>query len=219
MESTELPPNQNTRRELNRTACPKDQFDYAWKWFELHANQRVSMLNFFLIGVGILLAALATLLEKNLHLPAMAVAGVGVIVCLIFLGLEFRNSKLVKLAEFELFRLEHDWLFKDGQGTNDPDEWKPVGILKWDAAYFGKPTRKPPTWLGKKLTHGVLIPGVQILFAVCFLATTYYSWVGYECAGKLPDSATPSQSMKCILTDLGKSPAPNPDSEKPDKGG
>ena len=25
------------------------QFEYAWRWFDLHAKQRVSMFNFFLL--------------------------------------------------------------------------------------------------------------------------------------------------------------------------
>jgi len=31
-----------------------DLLDYAWKWFEYHAKQRISMFNYFLIVSGIL---------------------------------------------------------------------------------------------------------------------------------------------------------------------
>jgi hypothetical protein len=32
----------------------KLQFDYAWKWFSFHADQRVKMFNFMLVVFGIL---------------------------------------------------------------------------------------------------------------------------------------------------------------------
>ena len=52
----------------------KDQLDYAWKWFAHHAQQRISMFNFFLVGIGILAAAYSTLLHDDRPDAAFAVA-------------------------------------------------------------------------------------------------------------------------------------------------
>lgn len=45
------------------TDLHKLQFEYAWKWFSFHADQRTKVFNFMLILVGILAAGTINALE------------------------------------------------------------------------------------------------------------------------------------------------------------
>ena len=42
------------------------RLDYAWKWFNFHAEQRTKMFNYMLVGLGILATAIATMVQKGL---------------------------------------------------------------------------------------------------------------------------------------------------------
>ena len=75
------------------------KLDYAWRWFALHAKQRVTMFNYFLVASGILANAYGLLLREELWGVAIGVAGIGSIVGLVSLGLDVRNRQLVKLGE------------------------------------------------------------------------------------------------------------------------
>lgn len=60
----------------------KLRFDYAWKWFNFHAEQRTKMFNFMLIGLGIFASAIVAAIDKKLPLVAMVLSIAGVVVAL-----------------------------------------------------------------------------------------------------------------------------------------
>ncbi len=82
--------------------------DYAWKYFELHANQRMSTFNFFLILSGLVLAGLAGCVAggDKLRTPGIGLAIGLSIVSIIFFKLDQRVSFLLKRAEDALSELE-----------------------------------------------------------------------------------------------------------------
>jgi hypothetical protein len=91
----------------------KLQFDYAWKWFAYHADQRVKMFNFMLIVFGVFATAIVTALG-NEDLPS----GVAAVLCfvaaalgLIFSLLDRRNRDLVWIGEELLTHLEKNFIF------------------------------------------------------------------------------------------------------------
>jgi hypothetical protein len=43
----------------------KEQRDYAWSYFQLHANQRMTSFNFFVVIAALLTAGLARSLEND----------------------------------------------------------------------------------------------------------------------------------------------------------
>src|ERR1700729_959787 len=90
----------------------KLQFDYAWKWFSFHADQRTKIFNFMLVVFGIFAAGIVNALDK--HVPKIAVAGLAIsagILALIFRRLDRRNRDLVWLAEDVLKELEREAIF------------------------------------------------------------------------------------------------------------
>jgi hypothetical protein len=44
----------------------KLKFDYAWKWFSFHADQRLKMFNFMLVVVGIFAAVAVNAVKEQL---------------------------------------------------------------------------------------------------------------------------------------------------------
>lgn len=83
-----------------------DQQEYAWKWFEYHAGQRLTGFRFFLILLGALVLGCTTELKEENILIARLVAGFGVIITLAFLILEIRNTELVNIGQNSLRKFE-----------------------------------------------------------------------------------------------------------------
>jgi len=74
--------------------------DHAWKWFEYHANQRMTMIRFYVVAVGGIAAATGVLLtvsHENFLAGLMSV--LGIITSLAFKRLDKRVSDLVKIGE------------------------------------------------------------------------------------------------------------------------
>ena len=83
---------------------------HAWKYFELHAAQRMSIFNFFLVLSGLVLAGIAGCISQGAKLKWEEIfLGVALmVVSLIFWKLDQRTAFLVKHAEKALVELEHD---------------------------------------------------------------------------------------------------------------
>jgi hypothetical protein len=93
-------------------ACSKDRFDYAWKWFAYHADQRVKMFNYMLVVVGIFAAAVTAAFDKGMPFVALALCATAAVLALVFSRLDRRNQELVHLGEDVLVDLEKTWFFK-----------------------------------------------------------------------------------------------------------
>lgn len=82
--------------------------EHTWRYFELHANQRMSVFNFFVVMSGALAAGVAASLQGSPKL-----AGVGIVlgtllplVSFVFWKLDQRVSFLIKHAESALADIE-----------------------------------------------------------------------------------------------------------------
>jgi len=126
------------------------QFEYAWRWFELHARQRVSMFNFFFLAVGALASAYGILLREQLYGESAAVAFAGVFASVVACLLDVRNHSLVKMGEEALKVVETRHLTGCAILTEE---------------------RQPPSML----KHGWLIRSLEIVVAILYLAAGVYS--------------------------------------------
>jgi hypothetical protein len=72
---------------------------HAWDWFELHANQRMQAVNFFLVATAFLCAAYVTALNYSRNAVALGVSLVGIAFSIFFAVLEARVRELVKSGE------------------------------------------------------------------------------------------------------------------------
>ena len=149
--------------ERDQTLLPL-KLDYAWRWFSLHAKQRVTMFNYFLVASGILANVYGVLLREQLYWQAFAVATIGSFACLVSVGLDKRNHRLVKLGEDVLREIEQIHLFQSG--TQSPHDDSPdYGILYRDSRF-------EPPWF---LTHKVLIRALELVGVVGFLGAALYA--------------------------------------------
>ena len=126
------------------------QFEYAWRWFELHARQRVSMFNFFFLSVGALASAYGILLREQLYGESAAVAFAAFFASVVACLLDVRNHSLVKMGEEALKVVEREHLTGCAILTEE---------------------RQPPTML----KHGWLIRSLEIVVAILYLTAGVYS--------------------------------------------
>lgn len=82
------------------------RFELAWRWFALHAKQRVSMFHFFLIAAGFLANAFALLVRENLTEQAAWLGFSTALVSGAFVLLDRRNRELVHVGEDLLAQFE-----------------------------------------------------------------------------------------------------------------
>lgn len=90
------------------TAEDQAAFDHAWRHFALHADQRISVFNFYVASSGLLLSGLAYALTADARLWPMGVAaGLGVAtLSLLFWKLDQRSAELIKAAEAAMEEIE-----------------------------------------------------------------------------------------------------------------
>ena len=82
--------------------------EHAWKYFELHAHQRIAVFNFFLVVSGALTAGMAATLQGSARFSGLGVA-LGILLALVsflFWKLDQRVAFLVKHAEAGLTLIE-----------------------------------------------------------------------------------------------------------------
>lgn len=87
---------------------PDKALDHAWRYFALHAQQRISVFNFFVVLSGILATGIGAGLQagKSMALVAAILGAVLALFSYVFYRLDGRGSELVKLAEDALIASE-----------------------------------------------------------------------------------------------------------------
>lgn len=92
----------------------KDSLEYAFKYFELHAKQRMTVFNFFLAISGALIGLIAASLggEDKYPLAALALSIFLLALAYLFWQLDIRTAFLIKHAEASL-KISEGHLFDD----------------------------------------------------------------------------------------------------------
>lgn len=83
-------------------------FDRAWRHFQLHAEQRIAVFNFFVASSGLLLTGLAYVLagEQRLWPFGVAAGFMTFLLAIVFWKLDQRSSQLVRVSESEIEAIE-----------------------------------------------------------------------------------------------------------------
>ena len=82
------------------------RFDYAWRFFELHARQRQLNLQVSVAFLAIVYAAVGICLQFRLGQPLAVVGLFGAACCPLYFAMDRRNRSLVKIAEGDLLEIE-----------------------------------------------------------------------------------------------------------------
>src|SRR5262249_21475929 len=90
----------------------KEQRDYAWSYFQLHANQRMTSFNFFVLIAALLTTGLAGTLKSDFthHYVSVILALSLIGIAFIFWKMDQRVRYLVKHAEDALKAIEDKWM-------------------------------------------------------------------------------------------------------------
>src|SRR5262249_4702094 len=90
----------------------KEQRDYAWAYFQLHANQRMSSFNFFVVIAALLTTGLATTLKSDFthHYVGVVLALSLFVISFVFWKMDQRVRYLIKHAEEALKAIEEKWM-------------------------------------------------------------------------------------------------------------
>ena len=131
----------------------KEALDYAWRWFEYHAGQRLVAFRFFLIILGVLVVGLTNSFKDGNVPSASVISGAGAFISFAFLMLEIRNEQLVNVGRDALSSLEESEDFK-----NLPSQLKLFHI-----------DRKRPLLLSHKLWLRLIYAACIAAFIVLFL--------------------------------------------------
>ncbi|MEG8267966.1 hypothetical protein MKR64_01270 [Acinetobacter baumannii] len=108
--------------EINQTLL-----DHAWKYFEIHSNQRIQLFNFYLVIMAASGSALAYILQnKNQSILGIFLGLFLVFVSFIFWKLDQRTSFLVKQAEKILSNLEKEFNAKYYIFSNESSDFSRV---------------------------------------------------------------------------------------------
>lgn len=144
------------------------QFEYAWRWFSLHTNQRMSAFNLFLLASGVVANAYVLLIREGLDVPAASLAFIAVIVSIGFFLVDQRNHQLLRIGEDFLVYLEKEVLGTrkeaDGSETTGPRGLLLRELIEGEPRFY--------------LKHRFPIGGVETLVACAFLAGGIWVAVG-----------------------------------------
>lgn len=98
-------------------AAAKASLEHAWRYFQLHAAQRITVFNYFLVATGLAFAGVATAVQANDWRVALAIPG-GVLLAMtafVCWKLDQRSAFLVKQAEAALAAAEREVLPPSGR--------------------------------------------------------------------------------------------------------
>ncbi len=98
----------------------KDHREYAWNYFQLHANQRMATFNFFVIIAALLTAGLAGTFNKDYEYQFIGVVlGLGMaVIAFVFWKLDQRVRYLIKHDESALKEIEKQSVIVTNQDVN-----------------------------------------------------------------------------------------------------
>lgn len=141
----------------------KDKYEHLWKYFQLHANQRISLIRYFIVFFTIYITGSGYLLVRfrfEGHIEEIAVIFFSIIFILItieFKCLDSRNRELIHLAEDSLRKIEEN---------SDLDKHERIFTKEKDFTY--KSDSKRHTQCFKSIHNIAIIVAIAlILFSLC----------------------------------------------------
>ena len=170
-----------TRMPVTPTGLELMRFDYAWKWFDFHAEQRTKMFNYMLIGMGIFATALVTAIDKRLLLEAAVLSTAAAVVALVFCLIDRRNRELYIAAMDVLIDAEKTVVFGETTFKDRHGKERTFGISRRIAVDDGPKAEKPLDHIRgiAKGQHRYWMPFIALGFMVLFAVAAIRAWLIY----------------------------------------
>jgi hypothetical protein len=153
---------------MSNTEPSEVLLEHAWRYFQLHANQRMSVFNFFLVLSGAVAAGLAATVQGSQRFSSLGVA-LGLLLALVsfvFWKLDQRVSFLIKHAECALSELEKTL----------PAESARLFILEPSRA---KTAAEAASWWSRQWTYGKAFRLVFLVMGLLGIAGAVLSLLKY----------------------------------------
>lgn len=127
--------------------------NHIWKYFEIHASQRLTVFNFFSAFSGLIAAGIGAVAPASKDYSAVGVAlgAMLIVISFIFWKLDQRAAFLIKHAEEALKRLEADTQAEFGLFSSEPTR-------------HGE-ARAARSWITKPWSFGESFRGLFVLMA------------------------------------------------------
>lgn len=96
---------------MNSELLAQRSIEHAWRYFELHAQQRMAVFNFYLATSGLISAGIGICLQDGTKFSLLtSILGIFLsLVSFLFWKLDQRVSKMIKRAESALRIVEQDY--------------------------------------------------------------------------------------------------------------
>lgn len=170
-----------TKMPVTPTGLEQMRFDYAWKWFNFHAEQRTKMFNYMLIGMGIFATALVTAIDKKLLLEAAVLSSAAAVVALVFCLIDQRNRQLYIAAMDVLIDAEKTVVFGDTTFENHRGAVKTFGVSRRIAVDDGPEAKELADYVRgmAKGQHRYWMPFIALGFMALFAVAALRAWLVY----------------------------------------
>ncbi len=162
------------------------EFDHAWKYFELHANQRITLFRFYIIFLSLFTTGMIFLiirfpLESIVHeCSAIFISLFFIAATIIFWFLDTRNKNLIHHAEEALRKLEDNHFYKCDKDTK-ADNLQCKEINKFALFNIENTKTKENCDLLRHTFCFRAIYTLAIIMACCFIGFSLYCMSYYEC--------------------------------------
>lgn len=154
---------------LDPRVTPDKETEHLWRYFALHAQQRISVFNFFVVFSGVIATGIGGALQAG-RTNTFLVVVLGLLLALlsfVFSRLDQRNSDLVKISERALRASERNYL--PGYAQIFEREAK-VGL----SSAFPEDQKTQTTWtFGRSFRFLFLMMGIMGLVASFY---SIYQW-------------------------------------------
>jgi hypothetical protein len=154
----------------------KQRLTYAWQWFAYHAEQRMKLFHYTLIGFTLISAAIAQAVTSKEHGFGALFCAFGIVLSFIFSRLDRRNRDLVRRGEKMLRALEHHALCLPVEGEAEAKASAIPGLLTGhgdqdEEHWYRVDQHIVNAWVG---AHRFWMPMVSYVFALAFAGGGYY---------------------------------------------
>ena len=109
--------------------------EHAWDWFKYHAEQRISMMRFYILLLGGVAGGIGYLLHNQEHAAAATLSLFAALMSFCFIRFDKRVSDLVKLGEKSLCHEQRFLAEMTGNSAIDICERADVKYKSWPYTY------------------------------------------------------------------------------------
>jgi hypothetical protein len=159
----------------------KEARNYAWEHFKLHAAQRFTTFNYFIVLAVLMTTALGTALNKDFHYPELAcyLSILLVVTAFVFWKLDQRGRQLLEVSKNALKHLE---------GSLEPREPEYWALFQNEIKLTEARRKDAKLWQPHRwhLTYLHCFGTLYVLFAALGGLGLYVSWPRFQMALLFP---------------------------------